>query len=54
MHLLIFLCLVDDLLPQTAGGWLATMLLAHSLNSLRMSMSVDDVAEMLLMIVNVA
>ena len=54
MYLLIFLYLVDNLLPQIVGGWLATMLVAHSLNSLRMSMSVDDMAELLLMIVNVA
>ena len=53
MYLSIFLYLVDNLLPQTVDDWLATLLVAHSLNFLRMSMSVDDVAELLLMIVDV-
>ena len=53
MYLSIFLYLVDNLLPQIVDDWLATLQVAHSLNLLRMSMSVDDVAELLLMIVDV-
>ena len=53
MYLLISQYLADDLLPQIVDGWLTTLQVAHSLNSLRMSMSVDVVAELLLVIVNV-
>ena len=53
MHLLIFQYLVDNLLPQIADGWLTTPLVAHSLNSLRRSMSADVVVQLLLMIVDI-
>ena len=50
-YLLICLYLLGNLLPQTVDGWITTLIVAHNLNSLKMSMFVDAGTELSLMLV---